>query len=460
MVALGLIGLLAWCPTVAQGAAAAARGAIDSPDEAGVLRSVTLDGRPIDRQSAFFKSLGTNGRSCASCHVPESGWSITPAEVQRRFDRTQGLDPIFRPVDGANSPVAAVDTVAARRAAYGMLLSRGVVRVGLPVPPDAEFELVLADDPYAFAGAGELSLFRRPLPATNLRFLTAVMWDGRESYEPLGTTSIRHDATPQENALALIDDLLHQANDATTGHAQGLPLSEADREEIVQFEMNLATAQRSDRRAGLLSARGAGGGPEGVADELFYVTINDPLGADVSGAPFDSHAMHLFDAWATARDPDQAAIARGAALFGANRIAITGVAGLNDDLHAPVITGSCVTCHSSPNVGNHSVALPIDIGIADASRRTPEMPLYTLRNRATGELRQTTDPGRALLTGRWNDIGKFKGPVLRGLAARKPYFHDGSAADLRAVVEFYDVRFNVGFTKQEKDDLVAFLSAL
>jgi cytochrome c peroxidase len=126
----------------------------------------------------------------------------------------------------------------------------------------------------------------------------------------------------------------------------------------------------------------------------------------------------------------------------------------------PVITGSCVTCHDSPNIGNHSVALPIDIGVSDASRRTPEMPLYTLQNKATGAIRQSTDPGRALLTGRWNDIGKFKGPVLRGLAARKPYFHDGSAADLRDVVEFYDVRFNIGLTPGEKDDLVAFLSAL
>ena len=34
----------------------------------------------------------------------------------------------------------------------------------------------------------------------------------------------------------------------------------------------------------------------------------------------------------------------------------------------------------------------------------------------TGAVRKTTDPGRALLTGKWKDIGKFKGPVLRGLA--------------------------------------------
>jgi len=49
---------------------------------------------------------------------------------------------------------------------------------------------------------------------------------------------------------------------------------------------------------------------------------------------------------------------------------------------------------------------------------------------------------------------------LRGLAARAPYFHNGSAKDLEAVVEFYDLRFGIGFTRQERDDLLAFLRTL
>jgi cytochrome c peroxidase len=126
----------------------------------------------------------------------------------------------------------------------------------------------------------------------------------------------------------------------------------------------------------------------------------------------------------------------------------------------PTIQGNCTTCHDSPNIGNHSVALPIDIGVSDGSRRTSDMPLYTLQNLQTGETRTTTDPGRALLTGHWKDIGKFKGPVLRGLAARPPYFHNGLAADLGAVVDFYNTRFAIGFTDDEKADLIAFLSAL
>jgi hypothetical protein len=433
---------------------------LDTRNPSGVLRTITLDGNPLDLTNPFFQSLGTNGRSCVSCHQPSSCWTITPTEVQARFDATRGLDPLFRTNDGSNSPLAEVSTVSARRAAYSMLLGKGVIRIGMPVPAGAEFDLVGVDDPYRFAHAAELSLFRRPIPTTNLRFLTGVMWDGRESFLPLGTFPILAVNTPAENALALFEDLKHQANDATTGHAQGAPLNAAQREAIVNFELNLTTAQQHDRHAGLLTARGARGGPAYLAMQDFYVTINDVLGADVNTHTFDPGAMTLFDAWANSRHHRRAAIARGAELFNATRINITGVGGLNDDLGAPVIHGSCTSCHDSPNVGNHSVALPIDIGLTDEQFRTPDMPLYTLRNRATGQLRRSSDPGRALLTGKWKDIGKFKGPVLHGLASRPPYFHNGLAADLGKVVDFYDTRFAIGFTHQEKADLIAFLEAL
>jgi cytochrome c peroxidase len=54
----------------------------------------------------------------------------------------------------------------------------------------------------------------------------------------------------------------------------------------------------------------------------------------------------------------------------------------------------------------------------------------------------------------------FKGPVLRGLAARAPYFHNGLAGTLADVVAFYDRRFGIGLTAQDTADLVAFLRAL
>ncbi len=414
----------------------------------GVGRTLTPDGT-IDTSGPFFQSLGTNGRACVSCHVASDGWTITPGSVQRRFEATSGLDPLFRPNDGATSPLADVSSLDARRNAYALLLDRALIRVGLPIPDGAEFELAAVDDPYGYASAKELSLFRRPLPAANLRFLSAVMWDGRETFA--GTT--------------IHQDLADQANAATQGHAQKTdPLTDAEREEIVAFESGLTFAQTLDFAAGVLDQDGARGGPVALASTPFYLGINDALGGDPEGLPFDPVAMTLFAPWSgldgSRRDQARAAIARGEDLFNHKPIAITGVRGLNDQLGVPTIAGTCTTCHDTPNVGNHSVAVPLDLGLTDAARRTPDLPLYTLRNKATGETFQTTDPGRALITGRWSDLGRFKGPILRGLSARPPYFHNGSARTLLDVVEFYDSRFRLGFSAQDKADLTAFLASL
>jgi cytochrome c peroxidase len=234
-------------------------------------------------------------------------------------------------------------------------------------------------------------------------------------------------------------------------------------QQIIDFELGLTTAQVYDNRAGYLNDDDALGGPRALANQQFYIGFNDVLGADPAGNAFVPTAMQMYAAWETNSSHgggQNASIARGEKLFGTKAIAITGVGGLNDVLGMPTIAGTCTTCHDAPNVGNHSVALPIDIGLTDASRRTADMPLYTLRNNTTGETRQTTDPGRALITGKWADIGKFKGPILRGLAARAPFFHNGMAASFGDVIDFYNTRFNIGFTNQEKQDLIAFLSAL
>ena len=429
------------------------------PDSTGLLRTYTTQST-IDTGSAFFQSLGSNGRSCNTCHRAEDAWSISPAHVQARFFVSAGNDPIFRSNDGANSPLADVGSVSARWRAYGMLLNKGLIRVGIGVPATAEFTLSAVDDPYHYASAAELSLFRRPLPSTNLRFLTGVMWDGRETHAPF--------RPPMDAGAAqadLVASLSHQAVDATFGHAQASAApSAAQVQQIVDFEMALSTAQAYDAAAGWLNDDDALGGPRVLANQMFHVGINDVLGADPVPAPFRPASLTLFDAWAEQYGPTspsaRAAVARGQKLFNTKPIPISGVGGLNDALGIPVINGTCTTCHDSPNVGNHSVVLPIDIGLTDAARRTPDMPLYTLRNNATGATRQTTDPGLALLSGRWADVGKFKGAVLRGLAARAPYFHNGLAATLGDVVDFYDTRFNIGFTRQEKADLVAFLRAL
>ena len=50
--------------------------------------------------------------------------------------------------------------------------------------------------------------------------------------------------------------------------------------------------------------------------------------------------------------------------------------------------------------------------------------------------------------------------VCGALAAHEPYFRDGSAKTLTDVVNFYNARFQIGLSAQDKKDLVAFLGAL
>jgi len=279
-----------------------------------------------------------------------------------------------------------------------------------------------------------------------------VMWDGREVVP--GTT---------------VASMLHtQANSANVGHALGDPLSAAQRQSLVDFQLSLATAQIYDRRAGSLRDDGARGGPVAIHAEPFHIGINDNLGDFVTGAPFTPIVFNIYDAWtraggASSEAEARRAIARGQQLFNTKPVRIAGVSGINDEAvfgTPAVLVGTCTTCHNTPNGGNHSIVAPLDIGLVDADRRTADMPLYTLRNKTTGAIRRVTDPGRGLVDGKWKHIGRFKGPMLRDLAARAPYFHNGSAATLAEAVEFYETRFQIGMTAAEKADMVAFLRAL
>jgi len=440
----------------------------------------------IDTANPFFVPMG-NGRSCASCHAENSGWSVTPNQLRLRFAASAGADPVFRPVDGANSPAAPVATLDQKRVAYSMLLTKGLIRVGQAMPANAEFTLVRADDPYGYASAKELSLFRRPLPSTNLKFISTIMWDARESRSVAAGTagaSCILNANPAQCYASVDSGLLTQAGDAVRGHAEAArDLTAAEQRAIVDFEAGLITAQLTSGAAGNLAEAGATGGPAALSAQAFYFGINDLEAGDYrTRATFNRNAMTMFGAWrnldapaparpapgqrppaqpaqATAQNVARASIARGEQLFNNRPFTINRVAGFTDQLRVPNRV-TCSSCHSAPNAGSHSTPLLVDIGVSDARVRTPDMPLYTLRNTATGETVDTTDPGLAMQTGRWRDIGRMKVPTLRALSSRAPFFHNGSQADLAGVVRFYDRRFQIGLTQQEVADLSAFLRAL
>ena len=493
--------MLVACAGLAAGAASAqgtdagksSLGRQSFPDSSGVITTLNING-PVDSHGAFFQSLGTNGRSCATCHVASQAMSISAAGVQARFAETRGRDPLFAAVDGANCPNARPDSAAD----HSLLLQHGLIRIFLKPPATAQFGISVVRDPYGCAittdptdGQAIVSVYRRPLPTTNLGFLSTIMFDGRETKAPLNVKA----SFPTN----LASDLTQQAIDAIAIHAQGTQApSAAQLNDIIDFELGLYTAQTYDNAAESLRVDGAYGGPRYLATDLsaaYYPGMNDSLGADPTGLPFDPNAMQLYSAWAAAGKEDyregrrleqaRQDIAAGETLFDSAPVHISNVRGLNDNptLGNPsTFAGTCTTCHDTPNAGNHSFPLPLDIGTGhsllpgaetDANIAAglvelslPNLPVYLISgcpnpfNAGQPESFYTTDPGKALISGLCSDFNRGKGPILRGLAARAPYFHNGAAADLNELVNFYNKRFQMNLTEQQERELVAFLNSL
>jgi cytochrome c peroxidase len=422
-------------------------------DPFGRIGTLNLNGPTRTQSNAFFQDLGRNQRTCFTCHQPRDGWSVSAASAQRRFDESNGKDPLFRVIDGAVCPNADVSSKAAMLEAYRLLLGKGLIRVFIPLPPNRDFQITDIDDPYGcnynpeHPSSDIVSFYRRPLPTANLGFLSTIMWDGRE-------TSFQK-----------------QAIDATKIHAEAAyEPTTSQVSDIVDFEMGVFAAQTFDKQAKALDDACAKGGPAELHKEFpdFYRGVNDPLGGNPRGLPFTYQIFDDYTAWrhlgrTTNLQQARESIERGENIFNETIITIVNVPGLNDPTNP--IKGFCGTCHDSPNVGNHSVPAPLNIGVSNAGTQRPPvldisgLPVFTVKCNS-GETLQVTDIGRAMMTGSCKDVGKVKGPILRGLAARAPYFHNGSAATLLDVVNFYDQRFGIGFSEQQKNDLVAFLETL
>jgi cytochrome c peroxidase len=97
----------------------------------------------------------------------------------------------------------------------------------------------------------------------------------------------------------------------------------------------------------------------------------------------------------------------------------------------------------------------------------PWLPLFKITCRPDvtphpflGRIIYTHDPGRALITGKCVDVGSINMQQFRGLAARAPYFSNGSAKTIRDVVVYYNKRFNMHYSKQDIEDMTNFLSVL
>jgi cytochrome c peroxidase len=472
-----------------------------------------LPGGPVTTATnAFFQSLGSNGRSCVTCHQPSSAMSVSVSNIQERFVISQGDDPIFAPVDGANCPsqVPASRVTAAPvgqaghlvggnnsdlASAYSLLLNKGLFRIYIevptttsdPMPHPTEFTVTVTSDPpgcntdpnfnKAPDGHQQLSMYRRPRISAGMNYVTTTTADLAlpPTKDPITGDPIDIDPTTNkpESGNIMWDGreptLEHQATDATLGHAQARTApSLAEVMQIVSFEKNIFSAQIWDARSRGLTGVGALGGPV----ELSAGTPGLPL-------PTGSGTFALFGAWqnlpiGTDRADERESVSRGETIFNTRKFTITGVAGLNNIPGIPSpLSGTCAGCHSQVDAGNNARPdAQFDIGIADAEvgpnkiDTAPDLPVFLVQctgNFTTpfnGNQVKLHDLGLGLITGRCADLGRFTVPQLRGLAARAPYFHDGSAGTLVDVLDFYNGRFGIGLSAQDKQDLVNFLRSL
>jgi cytochrome c peroxidase len=373
----------------------------------------------VDLNNPFHLPIGSNGRTCESCHLPHAGWSIRPVDVELLFLLTRGADPMFSAVD-ADRPAPDLSSPQARYDAFSML-RRGLFRRGGNVPATAEYEIVAFDDPLgAGASLTAFRFFRRPPATANFHIAKNIGWHDQFT---AGSGNV-------PAGLAAL------ANAVTVG-ALGGPAPDASTvEQIVSHQMSLSFAQVSVFGVGSLESCGAQGGPQHLSQQ----------------SPVEGR-FNLFDAWINlvpgsctteAADRKRAQIARGQEIFNSEN----------------ANGRSCNRCHNAQNNGSHVEGRLFDVGASRPQFRKPGMPLYTVRNKATQEERQTTDPGTALRTGLWADMDRFKTTSLRGAAARPPYFHNGIAPTLRDVVLHYEAVLGFVYTPEERDDLVAFLEAL
>jgi cytochrome c peroxidase len=420
--------------------------------------------------TAFFQSLGTNGRTCETCHQPADAFGLSLTDIQNTFNQTNGTDPLFAAVDGADC----ID----QPTSHTMLLNHGLIRILLPISPKTfsgatpQFTISVVSDPTncqlsnpnvqaqcaAQFGAGFqcISVYRRPLPSTNLKFEDVIMWDGREPSPVL--------------AGGLSAALTKQAIDATLGHAQATSTPTADEvAQIVTFESGLYTAQLTDNNAGFLSAGGATETPENLPLVDFFFGVNNSINNLQNAKPqFDPDVFTLFDAWTnvTGTDPvslAQESIARGEDIFNNRTFLGNGAA---------AFFTTCSGCHNDPSIGNNTddvtgsnPGLEVGIGV-DSPTITVNplnvgsyLPVFNFTCNATHLSFLTTDPGRSLITGTCA-LAATKVPTLHALAARLPLFSNGAAADLADVVTFYNTRFAIGLSAQDQTDLANFLGTL
>jgi hypothetical protein len=469
----------------------------ENPD--GTLGILNTAGAVDTKGHPFFEPIGTNGRACVTCHQPADAMSLSVSTIRARWRDTGGADPLFEAVDGKNCP----SLPQGQPASHSLLLDRGLVRIFLPWPPrgtdgtlvEPEFAIEVVRDPtgcnthpeYGLTSRNPtISVYRRPRPAANLKYVTAASFGVSPFIAKNGQPAARDPETGALVSMNMMADareptLKTQAVSAAVTHLQhsGDPSrSQVDR--IVAFESQIYAAQRVHRSAGSLVEPG---GPPALGPAALASGRTGTLGNNTTNFVFPmgdawKALPRTGDATSDGRNAFRESVARGHDVFFFRTFWIRDAMHINTVGLGNPVKRTCSTCHGMHMTGMDTVYGWMDTGttnlpwareppVSPWTTETADLPLFKLTCHATvaphpflGRVIYTQDPGRALISGKCNDIGTIVMQQFRGLAARAPYFSNGSARTLRELVDFYDRRYNIQYTDREKEDLVNFLSTL
>jgi hypothetical protein len=453
-------------------------------DPSGAVGLINTAGPITTKGHPFFEPIGANGRACVTCHQPANGMGLSAEAAQARWTATGGKDPLFAAIDGSNCPSLAQD----KESSHSLLLKYGLIRIFLPWPPKApdgstikpQFDLEVVSDPtgcnndpvYGLKSAHpQVSVFRRPRVVANIKY---VVQGGAPFNIKDGTVMNRDPLSGRFVNMNIMADSREpttrtQAINAAMMHLQAkAPPSEAQLKQITDFEDQLYSAQARSQQAGDLTEPG---GPSGLGPKA----MRD--GSPGLGDNYYDPVFGYYDQWAkstetTAQAEFRRSVARGMEVFFTRTFYIRDVTHLNTVGLGNPIRRTCATCHNAKLVGMDFAPGYMDLGTANQPwsrdlKSTDELPLFKLTCHTAadahpflGRVVFTHDPGRALISGRCRDIGAITMQQFRGLAARAPYFSNGSAATLKDLVDYYNTRFEAGYTDQEKQDLVNFLGVL
>jgi cytochrome c peroxidase len=363
---------------------------------------------------------GTNGRSCATCHVPEDHFTLTPQHVTALYAQNPN-DPLFNPID-ADDPTAAVPT-------YDHLMA-GLVRIDIHLADN--LDVIDANGDVITNADRTVSVWRGVPTVENVTFTAPYQYDGRLATLPIQADGALHAHSqityePSPQVLDQISDFERTIFSDFRAAAVGVAFDEGQTPPYKDIPL----PSGSDAAAGQVLFKNICATCHGTGTTN---VVTNPAVQQSVFPTLNPDGTINYDGF----NPNG----------GANSTSF------NQSLHFP------------QNMGDYGIAtvtmfgqigfLPNPSGLTrpgyrirfytDATRTQKSMdlpPTPPAIGPAIVPEPFSVDPGRALVSGNPYDWEGFKILELRGISKTAPYFHDGSAPDLETVLDIYS-RFILG----------------